>query len=307
MRERGSGHVVNIVTWGVQLKAPKFSAYIASKTALDAWSRVAGRETWADGVTFTSMRFGLVATAMTAPTEAYAGRGASPEQAAARVVRALEERPVLVSTLAGNVGEVLNLVAPRLTDVLFARADRASPTPPPPARPTRPADGPSGTRRTCRHLTEGPAGQREFHRPPDETPAWPMKLHRPPVRFIGRPMNLPRLSWPSWPSSSCWRLLGGGLLGGGLLRAGFFAASSSPRSSWPGSSSRRSVAGRLLASSDSSESSSLSRRPDLAASTERCSAASRSTTSPEDLVEVGVRFISPPSILVLTIVSTAAA
>jgi len=125
MRERGSGHVVNIVTWGVQLKAPKFSAYIASKTALDAWSRVAGRETWADGVTFTSMRFGLVETAMTAPTEAYAGRGASPEQAAARVVRAMEERPVLVSTLAGNLGEVLNLLAPRLTDVLFARADRA--------------------------------------------------------------------------------------------------------------------------------------------------------------------------------------
>ncbi|ANH38631.1 Fatty acyl-CoA reductase [Nocardioides dokdonensis FR1436] len=127
MRERGSGHVVNIVTWGVQLKAPKFSAYIASKTALDAWSRVAGRETWADGVTFTSMRFGLVATAMSAPTEAYAGRGATPERAAARVVRALEERPVLVSTLAGNVGEVLNLVAPRLSDVLFARADARFP------------------------------------------------------------------------------------------------------------------------------------------------------------------------------------
>ncbi len=124
MRERGSGHVVNIVTWGVQLKAPKFSAYIASKTALDAWSRVAGRETWADGVTFTSMRFGLVQTPMTAPTEAYAGRGASAEQAAARVVRAMEERPVLVSTVAGNVGEVLNLVAPRLTDVLFGWADR---------------------------------------------------------------------------------------------------------------------------------------------------------------------------------------
>ena len=45
----------------------------------------------------------------------------------------------------------------------------------------------------------------------------------------------------------------------------------------------------------------------LAASTERCSAASRSTTSPEDLVEVGVRLISPPSILALTSASTASA
>ena len=73
MRAQRFGHVVNIVTWGVQMKAPKFSAYIASKTALDSWSRVAGRETYADNVTFTNMRFSLVRTAMSAPTEAYAG------------------------------------------------------------------------------------------------------------------------------------------------------------------------------------------------------------------------------------------
>ncbi len=35
-------------------KAPKFSAYLASKTALDTWSRIAGRETYGDGVTFTN-------------------------------------------------------------------------------------------------------------------------------------------------------------------------------------------------------------------------------------------------------------
>ncbi len=46
MREQGFGHVVNIVTWGVQMKAPKFAAYIASKTALDAFGRIAGRETY---------------------------------------------------------------------------------------------------------------------------------------------------------------------------------------------------------------------------------------------------------------------
>ena len=45
MRAQRFGHVVNIVTWGVQMKAPKFTAYIASKTALDTWSRIAGRET----------------------------------------------------------------------------------------------------------------------------------------------------------------------------------------------------------------------------------------------------------------------
>jgi NAD(P)-dependent dehydrogenase (short-subunit alcohol dehydrogenase family) len=128
MRAQRFGHVVNIVTWGVQVKAPKFSAYIASKTALDTWSRIAGRETYADNVTFTNMRFSLVRTPMVAPTEAYAAmRAATPEQAAERVVRALEDRPVTVDTLAGSAAEVLNLVAPRLSDALFALADRRYP------------------------------------------------------------------------------------------------------------------------------------------------------------------------------------
>lgn len=127
MREQGFGHVVNVLSWGVQMKAPKFSAYLASKTALDTWSRIAGRETYGDGVTFTNIRFSLVRTAMSAPTEAYAGRGASPEQAAARVVRALEDRPVTVNTPAGDVGELLNILAPRLSDWLFHRFDAMFP------------------------------------------------------------------------------------------------------------------------------------------------------------------------------------
>ncbi|MDN4160281.1 SDR family NAD(P)-dependent oxidoreductase [Nocardioides abyssi] len=124
MREQRFGHVVNVVTWGVQVKAPKFSAYIASKTALDTWSRIAGRETFFENVTFTNMRFSLVQTPMTAPTEAYAGRGATPQQAAARVVRALEDRPLTVGTAAGAFGEVINVVAPRASDALLATIDR---------------------------------------------------------------------------------------------------------------------------------------------------------------------------------------
>jgi len=128
MREQRFGHVVNVVSWGVQLKAPKFAAYLASKTALDTWSRIAGRETYADNVTFTNLRFGLVRTAMVVPTESYEDRRAlSAEQAAARVVRALEERPVTVDLLAGRVGELLNIVTPRLSDALMARYDRLAP------------------------------------------------------------------------------------------------------------------------------------------------------------------------------------
>ena len=128
MRAQGFGHVVNVVSWGVQMKAPKFAAYLASKTALDTWSRIAGRETYADNVTFTNMRFGLVRTAMVVPTESYEDRRAlTAEQAARRVVRALEERPVTVDLLAGRVGEVLNIVTPRLSDALMARYDRMAP------------------------------------------------------------------------------------------------------------------------------------------------------------------------------------
>lgn len=124
MRERRFGHVVNIVTWGVTLKAPKFSAYIASKSALDAWSRVAARETRGDNVTFTNVRLDLVQTPMTAPTEAYRGRGRTPEQAAAMVVRALEDRPLTVSTLAGWAGQVGEIVVPGLMERAFAIANR---------------------------------------------------------------------------------------------------------------------------------------------------------------------------------------
>jgi short-subunit dehydrogenase len=131
MREQRFGHVVNIVTWGVQMKAPKFAAYIASKTALDSWSRIAGRETYGDNVTFTNMRFGLVRTDMVVPTGTIEDRrGISAEQAAARVVRALEDRPITVGNLAAHAGEALNLIAPRLSDALMYRYARAAPDSP---------------------------------------------------------------------------------------------------------------------------------------------------------------------------------
>ena len=126
-----SGHVVNIQTWGVQVKAPKFAAYIASKTALDTWSRIAGRELYGDGITFTNVRMSLVRTDMIGPTDAYRRMPAlSPQRAADRVVRALEDRPLTVNVLAGSAAEVLNLAAPRLSDALFHRMNRRFPDSP---------------------------------------------------------------------------------------------------------------------------------------------------------------------------------
>ncbi len=131
MRAQRFGHVVNVVTWGVQIKAPRFAAYIASKTALDTFSRIAGRETYADNVTFTNLRLSLVRTDMISATDAYDRSPAkTPEQAAAMIVRALEDRPLTISTAVGNVSEVLNLAFPRLMDAVAANASRRFPDSP---------------------------------------------------------------------------------------------------------------------------------------------------------------------------------
>ena len=128
MVAQGDGHVVNILSWGVQVKAPKFTAYLASKTALDVFSRIAGRELYADGVTFTNIRMPLVRTAMIGPTDTYRRSPAlSPEQAAGRVVRALQDRPLTIDTTVGRVAEVLNLALPRLSDAISHQAARRFP------------------------------------------------------------------------------------------------------------------------------------------------------------------------------------
>ena len=131
MVEQRFGHVVNVLTWGVSVQAPKFSAYIASKTALDVWSRIAGRELYGDGVTFTNVRMPLVRTPMIGPTRAYDRVPAlSPERAAARVVRALEDRPLTVGTVAGAVGGAFTVLAPRLSDAVhWAVASRVPDSP----------------------------------------------------------------------------------------------------------------------------------------------------------------------------------
>jgi NAD(P)-dependent dehydrogenase (short-subunit alcohol dehydrogenase family) len=131
MRAQRFGHVVNVLSWGVQIKAPRFSAYLASKTALDTWSRIAGRETYADNVTFTNVRLSLVRTEMIRETHVYRrSRAKTPQQAAEVIVRALEDRPLTISTAVGNLVEVLNLLAPRLMDAVAAAGSRRFPDSP---------------------------------------------------------------------------------------------------------------------------------------------------------------------------------
>ncbi len=114
MRDQKRGHVVNISSIGVQTSPPRFSAYVASKAALDAWSNVVASEVVDEGITFTGIHMPLVSTPMIAPTKLYDKFPTlSPAQAADLVVRAVVERPHEINTLLGNAGAVLHTVAPK--------------------------------------------------------------------------------------------------------------------------------------------------------------------------------------------------
>jgi NAD(P)-dependent dehydrogenase (short-subunit alcohol dehydrogenase family) len=71
MEKRRSGHVINISSIGVLSNAPRFSAYVSSKAALDAFSRCAAAEFSDTGVSFTTINMPLVRTPMIAPTRIY--------------------------------------------------------------------------------------------------------------------------------------------------------------------------------------------------------------------------------------------
>jgi thioester reductase-like protein len=128
MRERGSGHIVNVSSIGVQANPPRFSAYVASKAALDAFSRVVASEVIGDGVTFTTIHMPLVRTPMIAPTKMYdAFPTLSPEEAADMICEALRDRPKEMGTWMGKFGEVAYTLSPSAVDRLLHLAYRVFP------------------------------------------------------------------------------------------------------------------------------------------------------------------------------------
>jgi len=128
MRERGSGHIVNISSIGVQTNPPRFSAYVASKAALDAFTRVVASEVVGDGVTFTTIHMPLVRTPMIAPTKMYdAFPAITPDDAADMICEALRAKPKHMGTLMGTFGEVAYTLSPKAVDRLLHLAYRVFP------------------------------------------------------------------------------------------------------------------------------------------------------------------------------------
>ncbi len=123
MIEQRNGHIINISSIGVLSNAPRFSAYVASKSALDSFAACASSEFLDKGVHFTTINMPLVRTPMIAPTKMYENVPTlSPEQAADLVVEAIVYRSVRIATRLGIFGAISHAAAPRLTQILLNTA-----------------------------------------------------------------------------------------------------------------------------------------------------------------------------------------
>ncbi len=123
MIEGKRGHIINISSIGVLSNAPRFSAYVASKSALDSFSACASSEFLDKGINFTTINMPLVRTPMIAPTKMYENVPTlSPEEAADLVVEAIVYKPVRIATRLGIFGAVCHAAAPRLTQIMLNTA-----------------------------------------------------------------------------------------------------------------------------------------------------------------------------------------
>jgi NAD(P)-dependent dehydrogenase (short-subunit alcohol dehydrogenase family) len=156
MREKGSGHVVNISSIGVQTNPPRFSAYVASKSALDAWTRVVSSETIGDGVSFTTIHMPLVKTPMIAPTKIYDSFPTiTPDQAADLICEAIRAKPKQINTRLGTFGEVAYALAPKAVDQILHLAYRVFPESAAAAGKRDPSERASGEATALAYLMRG--------------------------------------------------------------------------------------------------------------------------------------------------------
>jgi NAD(P)-dependent dehydrogenase (short-subunit alcohol dehydrogenase family) len=129
MTARKSGHVINVSSIGVLTNAPRFSAYVASKAALESFARCAASEFHDEGVHFTIINMPLVRTPMIAPTKIYADMPTviSPEEAADMIADAIIRKPQRIATRLGVMAEIMHLLMPKLSEVVMNSAYRMFP------------------------------------------------------------------------------------------------------------------------------------------------------------------------------------
>jgi short-subunit dehydrogenase len=123
MRVQKQGQIINVSTIGVQVNVPRYGAYIASKAALDAFSRVLAVEALKDGVKVTTIYMPLVKTPMMKSTTIYdAFPMRTAEQATDLIVDGIIRQPKRVAVPVGNLFEFAYGVAPSAIDRVLSAA-----------------------------------------------------------------------------------------------------------------------------------------------------------------------------------------
>jgi short-subunit dehydrogenase len=162
MRERQSGHIVNVSTMGVQTNVPRFSAYVASKAALDAFSRSIAAEILEDRVAISTVYMPLVRTPMIAPTDHYKYFPAlTPDEAADMVADAITSRNKKQSTVTGRLAEVSYATVPRVQDAIVNAGYKLFPDTKPAKKPEADGEGEAGQ---TADRDEGSVEQKAFAR-----------------------------------------------------------------------------------------------------------------------------------------------
>jgi NAD(P)-dependent dehydrogenase (short-subunit alcohol dehydrogenase family) len=146
MVARGRGHVVNVSSIGVLSNAPRFSAYVASKAALEAFTRCAAAEYLDAGIAFTVVNMPLVRTPMIAPTKIYEQMPTiGADEAAEMMAEAIIHRSPRVATRLGLFAQWIHLLAPKLAEITMSTAFRMFPETAPAAAGAPATDAPPST------------------------------------------------------------------------------------------------------------------------------------------------------------------
>jgi len=155
-KEQGGGHVINVSSIGVQTNPPRFSAYVASKAALDAFTRVVASEVIGDGITFTTIHMPLVKTPMIAPTKIYDSFPTiTPEEAADMICEAIRSKPKHIGTRLGTFGEIAYSLQPKAVDQVLHMAYNVFPDSAASKGKQDPSERASGEQIALAHLMRG--------------------------------------------------------------------------------------------------------------------------------------------------------
>ncbi len=122
MLQRGQGHIINVSSYSTLIPVPRFAAYVASKSALEGFSRSLAAELVGKNIFVTIINYPLVKTPMTAPTKGYEYlKQMQADKAAQWIVRAIEKRPMRIATRIAALWGTAMAAFPTLTTAFTGR------------------------------------------------------------------------------------------------------------------------------------------------------------------------------------------